>query len=83
MIMSCFLLGWEVGFREAPGRKNGWGVRSRQLPQRSAFQDLASEKGRVSVLNEKNIREASSQELSKSRAQTTPSFCSIFVASGC
>lgn len=61
-----------MGFREAPGRKNGWGVRSRQLPQRSAFQDLASEKGRVSVLNEKNIREASSQELSKSRAQTTP-----------
>lgn len=79
--MGCLLLGLEVGFREAPGRKNGGGVRSRQLPQRSAFQDLASEKGRVSLFDEKNIREASSQELS--RVQTTPSFCSIFVASGC
>lgn len=73
----------EVRFREAPGRKNGWGLKSRHLPQRSGFQDLASEKGRVCVLDEKNIREASSQELSESRAQTTPSFCSIFVASGC
>lgn len=29
-----------------------------------SLSDLASEKGRVSVLNEKNIKKASSQELS-------------------
>lgn len=59
------------------------GLQVRQLPQRSTFQDPASGRGGVSVPNEKNIRDASSQELNKSRAQTAPSFCSIFVAPGC
>lgn len=59
------------------------GLQVRQLPQRSTFQDPASGRGGVSVPKEKNIRDASSQELSKSRAQTAPSLCSIFVAPGC
>lgn len=60
-----------------------WRNAVNQLPQTLSFQDPASQTGRVSVSKEKNIREASSQELSKSKAQIAPPFSSISVAPSC
>lgn len=68
--MSPVLLAWEVGFRGAASWQDVDEVQ--QLPQTSTFGDPARERGRVCVPSEKNIREASTQELSKSRAQTAP-----------